>query len=409
MKQRILIKKSSIWVILLLFSIYVFPLYIRYGFIPQKYAGPNFLGAIALICLSLKYIKKKNKVFSIPFFAWAVMLVVALYVQIIRSVTLSNNLMVFVNFFIPALPFAFDMEFDLDAANYIRRGTNIVCAIQLSAYVYKLLTGTSLSYVLGVLIKSSPLVSLATRPIAEKRFCSWMGHELSICAIFLIGFVLEIIYRRTQNNEAPPYYYALLYGFGVAITASKSGLLIYVAMFSIVYLSNIKYIIGAIVTATIVLYSGVLDFVFSRFSEGSLSTNRLETLQYVIKNHIVDFSIINGKGSQALVYLSSVSRGATSFTAGFEFPILIYALEYGIVFAIIASIYLFFKPLYSIWKVSKDGIVLLTTIFMVVYLNGYNALGLYHDEMYWYIIAIVAINSYLRSSKKGNANDERGK
>lgn len=397
MNLKFKITWTRIWLILWLVSIYVLPLYIRYGVFPQSLAVWNILGAVSVFGFSWKYLKKRKTYTKPRFLLWLALVFLAYFTQLLRRVNISNDILVFVNFFIPILPLAFDCKLDIKDADCIRKSTNCVCILQIMAYIFKLVTGTSFSKLLGSAIGSMQLVQLAERPIAEYRFCSWMGHELSVCGIFIICFALNVIYYKIMENKLPPYYYALLSAVGVAITASKSGLLVYFTLFAFAYISKIKYAIGAVVLAVFALNSGIFDFVFSRFLEGSLSTNRIETLQYLLDNRMVSFSLFTGRGSQALVNLSRYGSG---LTAGFEFIILIYALEYGIIFAALLVAYMMVFQLYDIWKLSGKWIVALAAVCVVAYYNGYNALGIYHDEMFLYTIATLAMRSYSFESAK---------
>lgn len=233
------------------------------------------------------------------------------------------------------------------------------------------------------------------------RLYSYIGHPLYNAELFLMTFGLNYAYNEIfKKNHKQDKWVIVLMMIGIAMTASKSAIALFLALLGMMYIRNFRYLIFGLTVLAVGYFKGIFDMVIKRFS-ASLTTGRSEVWERLRASGIDFFHFFWGNGSDnkyAYSYLEEWARAA------FEYPYRLYALEFGILFTILIFIFLFILPEYKIIK-SRANWILLSIVFgaVVAHVNMYNGIGTYSDPLYLYcLFGCVVLNIGTLAGEAGN-------
>lgn len=204
------------------------------------------------------------------------------------------------------------------------------------------------------------------------RLWSFYGHPLYTTAMLLSFFSLNTVADRRGYRLIPVWLLIGTTTLGVLLCASKSGLIVLVALLFFWYTRKPSHVIVVLSLAALALVFGGYDLVVSRFSLG-LTTGRVETWNLLVEsNAMKDFQFFYGYGINSMftMYDNVISWASSAF----EFPLLGYALSYGIIYTVILYCLIFLLPTLVFIK-RKQWDLLVAFLGVFAFLNGFNAIS----------------------------------
>ena len=141
-----------------------------------------------------------------------------------------------------------------------------------------------------------------------------------------------------------------------------------------------KWLLISIPILALLYFLGAFDAIITRFSTSSLTTGRLEALQKYLPSGIEPVRFFSGYGSNVIL---NSSHPLTKLRAAFEFPLLMFAHDYGILFAVIHIGGLF---AYASWRFirNKNWSPWLCWSLLFAEVNTFNAYALRSQDDCWF-------------------------
>ena len=237
----------------------------------------------------------------------------------------------------------------------------------------------------------------------EGRFFSFWGHPLTNALLFNIFLALNTAWYKSRGKQIYAALYIPFAMAGVLLSGSKTGITVCFLIIIILFWDHKKWLLVCIPILVGLYFTGVFNNIIARFSEGSLTTGRIETLtEYFTSLYSqYPFQWLSGYGSGIVMNASHVLY---SVRAGFEFPLLLFALDYGIVFAIVlmAGSYLYIS-----WRCLKKKQWTIWLCYTLVFaeINTYNAYALRNQDMFIVgcFVAMLMLNMVPEENRKLNS------
>lgn len=216
------------------------------------------------------------------------------------------------------------------------------------------------------------------------RYFSFMGHPLYTTQLYFMFYVINQLYNRYFEEYYKSVYVMILTIIGISLTASKTGFVLLIICILLLQDNTCKvrnwfYIF---LLSILSIISGIFDNIIFRFKTTDLMSGRIETMKLVNSLNYYPFKFWKGYGSEFTFYMNKIIPWAS---AAYEFPILLFSLEYGIFFTILLYIIIFIYPVFYFLK-NKSYDVLIGYLIVFVDINTYNGLGLIGDNMLVYCI-----------------------
>ena len=224
------------------------------------------------------------------------------------------------------------------------------------------------------------------------RFCSIWGHPLTNAVLFNACFILNDIYYRSIKKRYPR---MLL--FAAAMTGSallSVGKTAMVVCCLYLLLANWKkkqwlpiYVVGG----AAIFGAGFFDRIMERFTKSTLTSGRLEAIVSYFSQDRYPLRLWSGYGMN-----TCYNKTLFSMKAAFEFPLLMFALDLGILFSIlfIGSMFLYYSHAFLRRRqiLSWMGLSLL-----FVQINTYNGISLVSQDIGWMnaLFIMTGINSVM--------------
>ena len=211
----------------------------------------------------------------------------------------------------------------------------------------------------------------------DSRFGSAWGHPLTSALLFNLFFAVNVVYDRSFGRKCPVLVYFVIALAGVLLASSKTGLVI---CFLLLIASSWKYkkwILLSIPVLILMYYTGMFDGIIYRFQHTTLTTGRTETLALYLQSGVTPFKWFSGYGTASV--FSSGSE-AKVFKAGLEFPELMFAYDYGIIFSLITMGGVF---VYCTWRTLRKRSWLAWICYTLIFLeiSSYNAYALRNQDV----------------------------
>ncbi len=181
------------------------------------------------------------------------------------------------------------------------------------------------------LMKTSPDFMNFAYPeyLDQNRFYSLWGHPVLNATIFNMFYVLNIAYIQDGNKGIfPGWLICLISLAGVGCCGSKTGIVVAIAITLLAFYRDKRLLIVAGLALALVFISGLGKNIIVRFLTQPLTTGRAGALRALLADKSFRFSLFHGYGDTG----AAVERG---YNAAFEFPLIKFSFNYGIIFAII--------------------------------------------------------------------------
>ena len=225
----------------------------------------------------------------------------------------------------------------------------------------------------------------------RSRFFSLWGHPLTNAVLFNSFFILNDIYHRNIEKKYPKIIYFLIALFGVALCASKTGLVVICLCLVISNWENKKWLLVYAAGIAVLFFSGIFNDLLQRFTSTPLTTGRFTALVQYFKNGDYPLRPFVGYGSG-----TAYNKTLFPLKPGFEFPLMMYALDNGILFSIvyIGSIFIYYTR-----QILGRGQIKnwLCVSLLFAQINTYNGMSLRNQDVGWMVgvILMFAINASL--------------
>ena len=268
----------------------------------------------------------------------------------------------------------------------------IICYLMVVGALFDKIIGNRMQELLADFYNVKSLDSM----LNSGRLISFYGHSLINANIFLM-FLLWTLIRKKKNISARNYILNILVAIlGVALTGSKSALILGAIMLVIFITDkkNIKYVIPMFVLLIIAYFSGILDTTLNRLmigiESGDLTTSRNTALTRAIENGTISFNWFEGH---------FLDDDVPYVVIALEYPLLRLAFKYGIAFMVIFLITFFIYPILKIMN-EKEWRILLGVVAYMIYVNGYDGISSLGDTLVLYSMNILLIISVCQLGKK---------
>ncbi|WP_026889101.1 oligosaccharide repeat unit polymerase [Clostridium beijerinckii] len=401
-QKNISIINNLLYTILL--SLWVTPYYIRGVVLGQNIRSTNIIGILALSILFIIYLlnlEKGNRVFL------TLICILSLIYTNTQLIT-SSSIYVIINYYLEIVFPLILLDFKLKVEEFPKifrmflKIFNLFVIILLALGVIDFVDNHIIISTLVELFNDIGFTELVNS-MGETRYFSFMGHPLYNCEIFLIFFIINNLNNKYFKSILNPIVITLISIIGIALTGSKTGLVLIILGVFVLNIYNKKVFIFQIVLSFIALYIGIFNTTIERFN-GSLTTGRNEMWEVITSFDYFPIKFFNGYGSGFTFKYNNIVNGAS---AAFEYPARMFSLEYGILFTIILYV-IFTIPLIKLLR-RKHYFILMGYMIVFVDINTYNGIALAQDHMLMScLILFIMINmsNYLFFSKNMTSKDK---
>lgn len=380
-KQHNRIDQGVFWTLI---GLFVVPIYVRGMVIPTFYQI-NAFAVLGCLCVvyAVMHNGKLRKQDSIVYILISILTILLVFSEIHAGRTAKGFIRVFCGLIMP-LPLLYRRMYNPEKT--IRIVVNCFKFVSVVIVVMGLIDYAMNHRLMVAYYALAHDLNYSYMAMSSMRLYSYIGHPLYNAELFLMTFSLTFLYSEYfKHNHAKDIWMIVVTMLGVAMTASKSAIAMYLALLMIFYIKNIKYMFLSITILAIGYFNGIFDMVIERFS-GSLTTGRAEVWERISSRGITFFHFLWGNGSDSkysYAYLEEWARAA------FEYPYRLYALEFGILFTIIIFIYLFFIPVIRMLKTKSNPgkmMFIITFLAITAHVNMYNGIGTYSDPLFLYTL-----------------------
>ena len=271
---------------------------------------------------------------------------------------------------------------------------DVFTLLLLAIAIYEKLTGVSMVKAMEAAFtargyRCSDLTILTNLMVVDTRFFSLWGHPLTNAVYFNAFFILNDIYYRSIEKRYPKFLFFLVAVCGVALAGSKTGIVVIGLALVITNWDNKKWFILYAAAAVALYFAGVFDMVVKRFTTQPLTTGRFTSLQVYFREGIYPLRFFVGYGVKT-TYCPELIH----LKAGFEFPLLMFALDNGILFSVTFLGSMFFYYTRRFLKAGQVKSWLMISL-LFAEINTYNGISLYNQDCGWInaVILMLALNS----------------
>ena len=204
------------------------------------------------------------------------------------------------------------------------------------------------------------------------------GHPLTNALIFNTFFVVNAAYIRVyRKKNLTPVVFLITLG-GVLLASSKTGIVVCFLLLIISFWKYKKWLLALIPVLVIMYFLGAFDGIIRRFTTSTLTTGRLEGLTGYIQAQENPMHLLFGHGSNDILLETNMSY---RYRAGFEFPLLMFAFDYGYLFSALSMIGVY---AYSSWRLlrRKNWFIWLGYSLLFAEINTYNGYALRNQDVF---------------------------
>lgn len=227
------------------------------------------------------------------------------------------------------------------------------------------------------------------------RYYSFFGHPLRIAQLFIVFFILNNLYNKYFEIKLNPLLISIVTLIGTVLSNSKVGVLlalILILFFNSAASKKMKRfylalsIVGLIVLINTTFFSSTVVERISGTTD--LSGGRTELVTDIIDGQLQTPGLLGGGLDYSTEVKSNSSSGATSF----EYPLLMFSYDLGIVATVLMFLLMFGYPIYKMLMHKNYYLLFLFGIFALD-VNSYNGLINIGDFTFQYaIVAMVMLN-----------------
>ncbi len=268
--------------------------------------------------------------------------------------------------------------------------TQIICWVHILMWLFDLITGNTIQLLILKFYETPSLYSMFN----AGRFISFFGHSLQIATLMFSYLFLTVILYDRKIVTKHIYLKIFVSLIGIAITGSKSILLLSLLLIFIFLVNkkNFKHLIPIVIVLLVVYNLGLLDNTLARLSvglkSGDITTGRNTAIVTLLKSGILRFSLLSGNVADS---------HNVSLIAALEYPILRWAFSAGIIFALILSFIYFVLPAIKIFKLSKNKRIFFYCILYFLAVNIQDELATNADALILFVLNISLVCCLLKA------------
>lgn len=381
MERKIEIKKSTliqIALVMMFIGIFVFSYYFREAYMPNYLRGLNPISLLSIFILVFTSGIKLNKRNIAILLMIALLTILFINTQIINNKELIETIKVLLALIAPIILLTLELDkknFEVGFKRFIN-WYNIFIIILLVFGIIDAFTSNMTAKFFATIFNNERFAEMANE-VNRTRYLSFMGHPLYNAQLFITYYILNNMSSKYIVSNTKPIFVTLISIIGVALTGGKTGMVLIIFAILVFSFRNIKVFIPQIILIVCALNLGIFSSTIERFLSGSLTTGRIESLQTVMRYKIMPIKFINGYGyGSTFIYNYYISWAS----AAFEFPITMFALEYGVLFTIIFHLIFIAIPALIFIK-RKQLLICIGYFILFLDVSTYNGLGLAQDHM----------------------------
>lgn len=230
------------------------------------------------------------------------------------------------------------------------------------------------------------------------RYTSIWGHPLTNAVLFNLFFIVNDIYYRSIHREYPRMIFFVIALFGVLLCSGKTAIVVLGLYLIISNWKEKRWLFVYIVGFVVMYFLGIFDLIIQRFTEGPLTTGRVDALKEYFSSGIYPFHFFSGYGT-GMTYTKPMFH----LKAGFEFPPMMFSLDYGMLFAFVMFFTVFIYFSYYMIK-KKEYISWMGYSLIYAQINTYNGICLRNQDICCIlsIFTMIVINCMLLKKNKGS-------
>jgi len=215
---------------------------------------------------------------------------------------------------------------------------------------------------------------------ADSRFGFIWGHPLTNALLFNFFFLLNFAYFRHLQKRYPIWVFYPIALAGVLLTSSKTGIVVCLLLLVVSCWKQKKWFLLSVPVLGTLYIFGAFNKIIYRFTHTSLTTGRFEALtRFFTSSASQEYPIrfFSGYGSQA-IFASVYSL--YEYKGGFEFPLLMFALDYGVLFSVLFVLGTYGYVTWTILK-KRQWSVWLCYSLVFAEINTYNGYALRNQDI----------------------------
>lgn len=357
---------------------------------------------LALTSLSILFIRNIKNIEIINIVILFITVMIYLITSIFYEKSLTN---IFGVIFLYIVPLSLILiKVDKITFKYIFKYTLIILNIIIIILTVILLLDSIFG--IDITLKLSQFMSEGTQKqiianslyVNGKRMYSFMGHPLFNAQLYLMFFILNILYNKYLKKHKYMLIVFIITALGISATGSKTGFILFSITTLTLFENNTKYkkILIIIIGILIAFKLGLFDTVIGRFLEGSITTGRSEKWSEIQSMNLYPLRFFLGYGRGFTFKFNDYIDWAS---AAFEYPIRMFALEFGILMSLLIYIFIFIIPVIKLFK--KKYLTLLFSYGIIFFdINTYNGLACTGDKMIilcLFIFLILNLSEFIKN------------
>ncbi len=384
----------------------VFPIHFQYALLQDELKLYGRVSVLFLVAVWIfMYLKAKMRKFDnldkVMIFIWIVSMGLVLIAN--YSIKTAQSVVVISNLILPAFILSWRFEFQ-SFSKFMRHFLivfDVFIVLLCVICIFEKFTGSSMLTWMADALSSKEYKNYL-KFIEEDVWRShtiW-GHALTGATLFNGFFILNDIYFRSQNKKYPKLLFFGITLVGVGLCSSKTAIVVLLAYLIVSSWKHKKFLIVCGVLGVVILALGGFNILIERLTSTPLTTGRFDSIITYFESGLCPLKFINGYGTGA-VYGDKLY----DLRAGFEFPVMMSSLDYGILFTILMIVGMYIYVSYFILKRKQVSTWLGFSLLFAEY-NTFNGISLSNqDNFAWLcLFSMLMINCALC-----NAGDKKEK
>lgn len=381
--------------LILFLGVFVLSFQFRGIFLQGNLKSMNIIATIAIVMLIVKYSSKSNPFYVLLFIYTILTMFISQYSN---NKGIIETIVILLCILLPNYLILIDIPQDefLDVFKLYIKFINIMTIFLIIFAVLDKITGASVAKFFAGIFRDRSFYNSVLSD-GTNRYYSFMGHPLYNTQLFLMFYVINYCGNRYAKYGINMIIVSIISILGIGLCASKTGFILLIACLIFLRPVNNKWIYPIVLLAMVcgAMSMGIFDMLIYRLKTQTLTSGRNEVWKILEYNNLFPLKFWTGYGSG---FNKIYNRYITLASAAFEYPIRLFALEYGILFSILIYIIIFIKPVFRILK-NKQFILLISFGIIFADVNTYNGIGLGIDIMLMfstYVYIIMNLSNYIK-------------
>ena len=210
------------------------------------------------------------------------------------------------------------------------------------------------------------------------RIFTFWGHPLTNAVLFNTWFFLNDIYFRSIRKRYPrTLFFAIALLNAAVFSVGKTAVAVLCLYFAVINIRQVQWLFVYAAAGAGAYFTGIFDKIIKRFSQGSLTSGRVACLIEYFTGTLYPLRILIGYGSG-----TTYRKAMKHLSPAFEFPVLMFALDYGIVFSAVFVGTTFAYYTYQFLK-RKAYVSWLAISLLYAQIHTYNGISLRNQDVGW--------------------------